>query len=102
MLRTRMRRMRDSIPLAEVEHIMPAKKTSKKKTFQERMEFLEEIVESLEDGELDLEDAISRFEEGRKLEKELLAELASYEKRLDKLLADGDLKSMTTDAPEDS
>jgi len=40
-----------------------------KKTFEEALQKLDEIVESLEDGNLTLEDAVKKFEEGIKLSK---------------------------------
>ena len=40
-----------------------------KKTFEQAMKQLEEIVEALESGDLPLEKAISKFEEGIKLSK---------------------------------
>jgi exodeoxyribonuclease VII small subunit len=46
------------------------------------------LVEELEQGDLDLEVAIQKYEEGRKLEKALLLELKGYEKRLDVLMRD--------------
>lgn len=67
-----------------------AARASKKKTFQERMDDLAHLVEELEGGDLDLEAAIKKYEEGRVLERELLAELKSYEKRLDVLMNDGE------------
>ncbi len=61
-----------------------------KKTFQDRLDDLTGLVEELERGELSLEDAIQRFEAGRNLHKELLEELDSYEKRIEKLVKDAD------------
>lgn len=52
------------------------------------MESLQGLVEKLEGGDLPLEEAIDRFEEGRKLHRELLAELDTYERRLEKVLAE--------------
>ncbi len=75
-----------------------------KTSFRDRLDELTHLVEQLERGELDLEDAIKRFETGQKLHKELMDELGSYEKRLEKLVrgpegadqladvSDGDLK----------
>jgi exodeoxyribonuclease VII small subunit len=53
-----------------------------KKSFKERMEDLQALVDDLESGDLGLEEAIARFEAGRKLHAELLLELQAYEKRL--------------------
>ncbi|HMS18695.1 MAG TPA: exodeoxyribonuclease VII small subunit [Planctomycetota bacterium] len=63
-------------------------RANKQKTFQERMAELAALVEELEQGDLDLEVAIQKYEEGRKLEKALLLELKGYEKRLDVLMRD--------------
>ena len=63
-------------------------RANKQKTFQERMAELAALVEELEQGDLDLEVAIQKYEEGRKLEKALLLELKGYEKRLDVLVRD--------------
>jgi exodeoxyribonuclease VII small subunit len=54
-------------------------------TFQQRLEKLRALVEELESGDLPLEAAVSRFEEGRKLRQSLQAELDAYEKRLEVL-----------------
>ncbi len=64
-------------------------KSVKPKTFRERLDQLQEIVERLESGELPLEEAIERFEEGRKLHLSLQEELLGYERRLEKTLAPG-------------
>jgi exodeoxyribonuclease VII small subunit len=42
-------------------------------------------VETLESGELSLEEAIERFEAGRRLHRELFEELEAYEKRIETL-----------------
>ncbi len=60
------------------------------KSFQARLDELSGIVQSLDGGELSLEESVARFEQGRSLHQELLAELASYEQRLEKLSADND------------
>jgi len=57
-----------------------------KTPFRDRLDELTHLVEQLERGELDLEDAIKRFEAGQKLHKELMDELGGYEKRLEKLV----------------
>lgn len=54
-------------------------------TFQQRMEKLRALVEELEGGALSLEDAVNRFEEGRKLRASLQADLDTFEKRLEVL-----------------
>ena len=67
-----------------------ARPTKRKKTFQERLEELQTIVEELESGDLSLEEAIARFEAGQKLHALLQKELQSYEKRIEKLVGDGE------------
>ncbi len=53
-----------------------------KKTFEQAMEQLEQIVQDLESGDLPLEKAIKRFEEGIKLSKYCNAKLDESEKRI--------------------
>ena len=60
--------------------------TPPKRSFRERLDALSALVEKLEAGELSLEEAIDRYEEGRRLHRELLDELAAYERRLEKLV----------------
>ena len=62
-----------------------AKKETSKKTFEQSLTRLEKIVESLEQGEVSLEDAISLFEEGIELSKECMATLSKAELRIKKL-----------------
>jgi exodeoxyribonuclease VII small subunit len=62
----------------------------KKKSFQSRLQDLSAIVEDLERGDLDLEDAIGRFEAGKRLHAQLVAELDAYEKRLEILAQEPD------------
>ena len=53
-----------------------------KKSFEEQIEKLEEIVKELEKGELNLEDSVSKFEEGIKISKECNKELENAEKKI--------------------
>ena len=76
-------------------------KAVKKKAFKDRLEDLSGIVEELERGELDLQDAINRFEQGRKLHGQLMEELATYEKRLEKLLDGPDGEDRLVDVDEE-
>ena len=63
---------------------------SKKKTFEENLADLEIIVQKLETGDVALEEAISEFQKGMILSKELQETLAAAEKTLVKvMLADG-------------
>ena len=61
-----------------------------KKTFEENLQDLEAIVTKLENGDVALEDAISEFQKGMVLSKELQKTLESAEKTLVKVMqADG-------------
>jgi exodeoxyribonuclease VII small subunit len=67
----------------------PKKPSSRQaRSFQERLAALTNLVEDLEQGELSLEDAIARFEEGQKLHRGLLDELGAYEKRVERIVRD--------------
>ena len=56
------------------------------KSFEELMETLEEIVQELEKGNLNLDDSVVKFEEGMKISKECNKILESSEKRISILL----------------
>ena len=53
-----------------------------KKSFEEQIEKLEQIVKELEKEELNLEDSVSKFEEGIKISKECNKELENAEKKI--------------------
>lgn len=53
--------------------------------FEDAMQRLEEIVNLLESGKVDLDDSLKLFEEGLKLTKELDAKLKGYEKKIEDL-----------------
>jgi exodeoxyribonuclease VII small subunit len=61
---------------------------AKKKTFEDSMTQLEKIVENLEDGDLPLETAIKKFEEGVRLSKFCFDKLDETEKKVSLLLQD--------------
>ncbi len=61
---------------------------AKKKTFEDSMTQLEKIVENLEDGNLPLETAIKKFEEGVRLSKFCFDKLDETEKKVSLLLQD--------------
>lgn len=64
--------------------------SNKKKTFEENLQDLEEIVNQLETGEIPLEEAITQFQKGMVLSKDLQKTLESAEKTLVKVMqADG-------------
>ena len=60
------------------------------KTFEQSMKQLEKIVQELEDGDLPLEKALKKFEEGIKLTKQCSAKLDETEKKVSILLKDAD------------
>lgn len=60
----------------------------KKIKFEEAMAELEKIVENLEQGELSLEEALKRFEEGIKLSRFCAKRLDEVEKKVEILLTE--------------
>jgi exodeoxyribonuclease VII small subunit len=58
---------------------------------------LDEVVRELEAGELPLEQALARFEEGVKLVRDGEQLLASVEQRIEMLLANGDVVAFAED-----
>ena len=65
------------------------------KTFEQSMKQLERIVQELEDGELPLEKAIKKFEEGIKLTQFCSAKLDETEKKVSVLLKNADGQVVT-------
>ena len=63
-----------------------------KKTFEQSMQQLEQIVQELESGDLPLEKAIKKFEEGTQLSKVCSTKLDETEKKIKLLLQDSDGK----------
>ncbi len=61
---------------------------AKQQTFEKAMKQLEQIVQELETGDLPLEKAIAKFEEGVKLSKFCSEKLDETEKRITVLLQD--------------
>ena len=60
------------------------------KTFEQSMKQLERIVQELEEGDLPLEKAIKKFEEGIKLTKLCSEKLDETEKKISILLKDSE------------
>lgn len=58
---------------------------------------LDEVVRELESGELPLEQALARFEEGVKLVRDGERLLASVEQRIEMLLANGEIVAFADD-----
>ncbi len=71
-----------------------AKKIDLEKTLQE----LETIVETLEDGDLSLEQSLKHFEKGVKLSRDCQTALKEAEQKV-QILTDGELKDFS---PEDT
>lgn len=74
--------------------------TDKKKkdediSFEESLKKLEEIVEELEKGELNLDDALKLYEEGMHFSDKCLEKLNETKKKVEKLTRDGDEKYHT-------
>ena len=63
------------------------------KSFEEQMEKLEQIVEELEKGNLNLDDSVAKFEEGMQISKECNKMLEEAEKKITMLINEnGELK----------
>lgn len=63
------------------------------KNFEEQMEELENIVEQLEKGDLDLQKSVEKFEEGIKISKQCNKMLEEAEKKITILVnKDGEIK----------
>ncbi len=62
------------------------------KSFDERLNRLEELSEKLKSGNIPLEEAVSQFEEGIKLAKELEKELSKIERRVEILVNEPEKK----------
>ena len=64
-----------------------------KKSFESQIENLEKIVAELENGELSLDESVSKFEEGIKISKECNKTLEEAEKKITILINnDGETK----------
>ena len=61
-----------------------------KKTFETAMKQLEQIVQALETGDMPLEKAIKKFEEGIQISKYCSEKLDESEKRITLLMRDSD------------
>ena len=70
-----------------------------KENFEESMKKLEGIVTELENGNLNLDESVKKFEEGMKIAKQCNTILESAEKKITILLEkDGELKEEDFDA----
>ena len=59
-----------------------------KKSFEEQIQELEKIISELENGNLNLDDSVIKFEEGMKISKECNKMLENAEKKITILLND--------------
>jgi exodeoxyribonuclease VII small subunit len=66
-----------------------------KKTFEMAMKQLEQIVQDLETGDMPLEKAIKKFEEGIQISKYCSEKLDESEKRITLLMRDSDGKKVS-------
>lgn len=69
---------------------------SKDKKFEENLKDLETIVQTLEKGDIALEDALFEFQKGMKLSKELQETLNQAEKTLVKVIQEDGTESDLT------
>ena len=69
----------------------------KQASFEDRLMELEGLVKKMEGGSLPLNEALTAYEEGMKLSKQLTEELAAAEKRMQEL--SGGLVKPMEDAP---
>ncbi|MBQ3295103.1 MAG: exodeoxyribonuclease VII small subunit [Erysipelotrichaceae bacterium] len=58
---------------------------AKELSFEKQMQKLQEIVEKLEKGDVELDESINLYEEGLKLSKELKKQLGDFESRINEL-----------------
>ena len=68
-------------------------------TFEDDLDALDDVVEALESGELGLDEALRRFEEGVKLARSLRKRLDATQGRVEELVADGSVRSLDVDQP---
>ncbi|MGB5988083.1 MAG: exodeoxyribonuclease VII small subunit [Desulfobacterales bacterium] len=66
-----------------------------KQSFEDALEKLEEIVEQLESGELSLEEALKKFEEGIKLSRFCQRKLNDTEQKITTLLDEAQKENPT-------
>ncbi len=64
-------------------------------SFEQALARLEAIVEELEAGQLPLEDSLARYEEGMRLSRHLTTTLEAAEKRIERLVSQGDAAPAT-------
>jgi exodeoxyribonuclease VII small subunit len=65
---------------------LAGKKSGKDKSFEEAINRLERVVVELEEGELSLEEALKKFEEGMELSRFCTQKLTQAEEKVKKLI----------------
>ena len=71
----------------------------KKIKFEEKIKNLEEIINDLENGEIDLDESIDKYTKAMKLIKECDTELKNVEKQVSKLVSEsGEVKDFEIEA----
>ena len=76
-------------------------KMDKNKNFEEQIEKLESIVKELEKGDLNLDDSVSKFEEGINISKECNEILETGEKKISILVnQNGEMKEENFETEE--
>lgn len=68
------------------------KQNEKKKSFEETLTELEEIVAQVEQGKIGLEESIAKYEEGMKLIKHCRGVLDAAEKKIETISSEADVK----------
>jgi exodeoxyribonuclease VII small subunit len=69
------------------------------KSFEDRLNRLESLSEKLREGKIPLEEAVSLFEEGMKLAKDLEKELAKIERKVEILVNEPEKKGAGPQEP---
>ena len=64
---------------------MPSKKQLKAKSFEEQLDEVNRISQSIDEGKLSLDDTVSAYEKGMQIIQELESMLSSYEKRIEQI-----------------
>jgi exodeoxyribonuclease VII small subunit len=70
------------------------------KSFEERLARLEALSEKLKEGKIPLEEAVSVFEEGMKLARELEKELSRIERKVEILVNEPEKKKSGGEEPD--
>jgi exodeoxyribonuclease VII small subunit len=78
-----------------------AKKDQAEKSFEDALQRLEDVLESLEHGNLNLEESVQAFEEGVKLVRFCHDKLDEVERRVELLVKDEAGRFLTKPFPED-